>query len=260
MRLEKEHNSLFKIFFCVCILLVFVLTVYVAVAAWNGIKKGKYIGRESEYQNTISVSATGEVYAKPDLGVIEFSVVTEKKTVEDALSENTAKMNRIISEIKGQGVEDRDLKTTVFNIYPRYEYREGLVYPPSGKRVLVGYEVKQGVETKIRELEKIGDIIEAATAAGANQVGQLSFTVEDEEESQNEARKKAIDRAKEKAELLASQLGVDLVRVKNFSENTSLPPVFRAGSIEGLGGKSSPQVETGENKIESSVTIVYEID
>ncbi len=260
MRLETEHRSLFKFFFCICLLLAIVLTVYVAVAAWNGIKKGNYIGKDAEYQNTISVSTTGEVYTKPDLAIMEFSVVTEKKTVEEALSENTDKMNKIISQIKDQDVEDKDLKTTVFNIYPRYEYREGVTYPLPGKRVLVGYEVKQGVETKIRDLGKIGNIIETATAAGANQIGQLRFTVENEEEMQNEARKKAIDKAKEKAELLASQLGVDLVRIKSFSENTSLAPVFRVNKMEGLGAGSSPQIETGENKIESSVTIIYEID
>ena len=256
----KEHNkSFFKFFSVLCSLLVIVLVVYVAVSAWNEIKEGKYIGKDAEYQNTVAVSATGEVYAKPDLGVISFSVVTEKKTVEEALQENTDKMNEVISRLKEQGIEEKDLKTTRFNIYPRYDYIEG-GFPVSGRRILAGYEVTQQVETKIRDLEKTGDIIQTATEAGANQVGQLLFTVDNEEEFENEARKKAIDKAKEKAELLASQLGVDLVRIKSFSENVSLPYVFRAEQTGlGLGG-GSPEIETGENKIESTVTIVYEID
>ncbi len=260
MKIE-ENKPCFKVFFGLCIVLVAVLIAYVVVAVWNGAKEGKYIGRDIEQQSTISVSATGEVYVKPDLGVMSFSVVTEKETVESALAENTEKMNKVISEIKNQGVEEKDLKTTSFNIYPRYEYKREQTLLPSGERVLAGYEVIQRIEVKIRDLEKTGDIVATATEAGANQAGQLRFTVENEDEPRNEARKQAIDKAKEKAELLASQLGVDLAKIKSFSEDISNYPVFWAerGDAVGLGG-GSPEIETGENKIETSVTIVYEID
>lgn len=216
-----------------------------------------------ETKNTISVSETGEIYAKPDLALTTFSVITEAKTVAQAVSENTKKMNAVIDFVKGRGVEEKDLKTTSFNIYPRYEYQkvETEIYPyPPGKRVLVGYEVTQSLEVKIRDMEKIGDIIEGATEAGANQVGDLQFTIDKEDELKKEAREQAIEKAKTKAKELVSQLGVKLVRIINFSESSVVPiptPYFLEKAAGG--GAEAPQIETGENKIEVTVTITYEI-
>ena len=213
--------------------------------------------------NTITVSDTGEIYAKPDLALTTFSVITEAKTVGEALSENTKKMNAVIDFVKGQGVEAKDLKTTGFYIYPRYEYQkvETEIYPyPPGKRVLVGYEVTQSLEVKIRNMEKIGDIIEGATEAGANQVGDLQFTIDKQDELKAQARTQAIEKAKTKAKELASQLGVKLVRIINFSESSQLPyyPLRLEAAAPEAGGEV-PQIETGENKISITVTLTYEI-
>jgi hypothetical protein len=214
--------------------------------------------------NTITVSDTGEVYAKPDLALTTFSVITEAKTVAEAMSENTKKMNAVIDFVKGQGVEEKDVKTTSFNVYPRYEYQkvETEIYPyPPGKRVLVGYEVTQSLEVKIRDMTKIGDIIEGATEAGANQVGDLQFTIDKQDELKQQARAEAIKKAKEKAEKLAEQLGVKLVRITNFSESGVVPYYFglEKAAVPSAGGGETPQIETGENKIEVTVTITYEI-
>ena len=215
--------------------------------------------------NTIAVSETGEVYAKPDLALTTFSVITEAKTVDQALSENTKNMNAVIDSIKKQGVEDKDIKTTRFNISPRYEYQKvgTEIYPyPPGKRVLVGYEVTQSLEVKIRDLTKIGDIIQEATVAGANQVGDLQLTIDKQDELKAQARKEAIKKAKTKAEELASQLGIKLVRITNFSEGISVPFYYGLKEAVGIGGEvvpQSPKIETGENKIAVTVTITYEI-
>lgn len=217
-----------------------------------------------ETKNTISVSETGEIYAKPDLALTTFSVITEAKTVAQAVSENTKKMNAVIDFVKGRGVEEKDLKTTSFNIYPRYEYQkvETEIYPyPPGKRVLVGYEVTQSLEVKIRDMVKIGDIIQGATDAGANQVGDLQFTIDKEDELKKQAREQAIEKTKTKAKELAGQLGVKLVRITNFSESSVIPYYYgleKAAAPSGVGG-GTPQIETGENKIEVTVSITYEI-
>ena len=215
--------------------------------------------------NTITVSDTGEIYAKPDLALTTFSVITEEKTVAEALSKNTRKMNTVIDFVKSQGVEEKDLKTTSFNIYPRYEWyeeKECLVYPcPTGKRVLVGYEVQQSLEVKIRDMAKIGDIIQGATDAGANQVGDLQFTIDKEDELKKQAREQAIEKAKTKAKELASQLGVNLVRISNFSESSIIPYYYGLEKAAAMGAsEEAPQIETGENKIEVNVTITYEIN
>jgi len=242
------------------ILLAF-LIVLLGVYIINEIKRGKYIGQDIEAQNKITVSATGEIYAKPDLAEVSFSVITEEKTVTETLSKNSEAMNKILDSIKGQGVEEKDLKTTGFNIYPRYEWHEkAQITPPQGERVLVGYEVRQTVKVKIRDLGKIGDIIQGATDAGANQVGDLRFTIDKEDEIKKEARKQAIDKAKEKANELASQLGVRLVRITNFQESAVYPRFYALEAIpSGLGGEA-PEIEPGENLIQVTVSITYEIN
>lgn len=215
--------------------------------------------------NTITVSDTGEVYAKPDLALTTFSVVIEAKTVAEAVSQNTKDMNGVIDFAKKQGVEAKDLKTTSFNISPRYEWREEkcAAYPcPTGKRILVGYEVQQSLHVKIRDMAKIGQIIEGATEFGANQVGDLQFTIGKEDELKKEARAQAIEKAKTKAKELARELGVKLVRIINFYESGATPvPYYGLEKMAvPLGaGAETPQVETGENKIEVTVSITYEI-
>jgi len=261
---QLKSNNLLGILVRVLIVFLIVLIIFVIVDIANKIKEGRYIGQEIETKNTITVSDKGEIYAKPDLALTTFSVVTEAKTVAQAMSQNTEKMNAIIDEMKKQGVDEKDLKTISFNIYPRYEYRrttEIIPYPP-GTRVLVGYEVSQSLQVKIRDMTKIGQIIEGATEAGANQVGDLQFTIDKQDELKEQAREEAITKAKDKAKEIASQLGINLVRVTNFSETSIVPRYYGLEKAMALGGgeAEAPEIETGENKIEVTVSITYEIN
>lgn len=264
----SEHKELILIKFGIIVgLLLLVLTVSIGVDIFNKIKEGKYIGKPPELQNTISFTGKGEVFIKPDLALITFAVQNEAKTVTEAVAENAKKINAVIDSMKNLGVESKDLKTASFNISPRYEWHEEevcLSYPcPQGKRVLMGYEVYQSLQVKVRNLEKVGPIIQSATDMGANDVSGLQFTVDDEDEFKNQARKMAIEEAKTKAKELAQQLGVNLVRITNFSESGSSPvPYYALEKAAGIGGAapSAPQIETGENKIEIIVTISYEIN
>ena len=248
----------------VLIAFLIILSVSAAVGIFNKVKEGRYIGQDVEVKNTITVTGTGEVYAKPDLAIVSFTVKTEAKSVAEAMEENTEKMNAVIGFMKAEGIEEKDLKTTNFNIYPRYEYYEKEdieMWPrPEGQRVLVGYEITQSLQIKIREMESVGDIIQLATGAGANQVGSLNFTIDDQDELKNQAREEAIKEAKEKAQELASQLGIKLIRIQSFSESGGYPyyDYIRSEAV-GMGGEA-PKIETGENKIEVSVTLTYEIN
>jgi len=214
-----------------------------------------------ETENTITVSDTGTIYAKPDLAVATASVISEDTTVADALSANTKKMNAVIAAVKTEGVEENDLKTTSFNISPRYEWRDQTYYY-SGERVLVGYEVTQSLQIKIRDLEKAGMIIQKATDAGANEISDLQFTIDNEDELKKQAREQAIDKVKSKAEELAKELGIKLLGISNFSETGVTPYYYgleKAASAVGSGGGETAQIQTGENKIEVTVYITYKI-
>jgi hypothetical protein len=131
---------------------------------------------------------------------------------------------------------------------------------------LVGYEVTQNLTLKIRDLTKIGDIIAKTTEKGANQIGNISFTIDDEFALKNQARELAIEKAKEKAELIAKQSGMKLGEVKSVYENqesTPTPYYTNAKMMDSAGGSgisvSSPEIQSGQNEIKVEVTLVYEV-
>ncbi len=234
------------------------LIFFLGVTTWNRIEARKYIGSEIEDKGSISVTASEEIYVKPDLAQANFSVVTEERTVEAAMNFNSELMNKIIEAVKEKGVEDEDLKTIRFNISPRYEYPDNRW---GGERVLIGYEVTQTLQVKIRDMDSIGEVIDAATGEGANRMGGLTLTVSDKEAVEKEARSKAIEKAKERAKTLSSQLGVRLGRLLSFSEDQGQAPRFyyEAGDVAMGSAGETPDVQTGENKVEVAVTLTYEI-
>jgi len=252
----KSKKKIFLALLSVLVVFFIVLILSTAVDVVNKIKEGRYISQNVRMRNSIVVSETGEVYARPDLAVIAFTVLKEAKTVADAMNENSATMNNVINAVKEQGVEDRDVKTTSFNIRPRYEYSEGTY----GKRILVGYEVVQNLQVKIRDLGKIGTIIEKATSSGANEVSDLQMTIDNQDELKKQAREQAIAAVKIKAGELASQLDVKLGKIVSFSENFYVPLYDVQYSMkEAAGGGEVPDIQTGENKISVSIVVTYEI-
>jgi len=226
------------------------ILVYMVSITMNAFKKHRFIGKDQE---TITVQGRGEVYAAPDLGMMVFSVINEGKTVAEVVEQNTRAMNEVIEVLKETGVLAEDLKTTAFDLYPRYDYLE-----ERGKRVLVGYEISQRLEVKIRDLDKLGLILQAATEAGANQMGSLSFIVDDEEGYKKQARELAIKDANQKALEIVSQLGLEITGIKSFTE--SISPAYFTGYEAVPKTDSSVEIETGQNKIEVLVNIVYKIE
>lgn len=263
---NNKSGGISKTIMSLLALFLVVLTVFVASEAYSSILKAKYISQDVAQKNTITVTGNGEAYAVPDLAVIDFSVVEEAKTVQEATQLNTQKMNAAIDAIKKQGIEDRDLKTTSYSIYPLYEYMQTICVPPcpGGKRVVSGYEASQTVEVKIRNLAKTGQIIEAATSAGSNQTGDLQFIVENPDQYTAKARAEAIAKAVEKAQVIATQLDVKLGKITGFNEGgaRTVPQImYAAKSLDEAAEEAAvPQIQTGQNKIEVSVNITYEIN
>src|SRR3989344_5190903 len=170
--------------------------------------------------NTVSFSGEGKVVAKPDIAKVSLSIVTDALTSKAAQDENSKKSKTVTDYLKKQNINDKDIKTTGYNIYPQYKYPQY-----GGQPTITGYQVNQSMEVKIRDLDKVSDILDGVVSAGANQVNQFGFEIDDPEELQAEARKKAIDDAKKKADELEDQLGIDLGKIVNFSENTGGYPI-----------------------------------
>lgn len=245
--------------------LMFILKMIIAVLliVWgfvlirNDIKRHDFIGRSPEIRDTIYLEGQGSVVGVPDVAVVNVGVRTESKTVEQAQAENTQKMNALVSAYKKLGIEDEDLKTARYNIYPQYDYIRD-----EGQR-LRGYEVSQSLTVKIRDLDQVGDVLDIAGQSGANDVSGLAFEIDDEDDLLKEARDKAIEDVQEKAELLADQLGVKLGRIVSFSENRqgNFPqPVYLEKAV-GIGGAAdaAPSIQAGSEEVTVMVNVEFEI-
>lgn len=212
-------------------------------------------------QDRFTVTGSGTVYAKADIANIEVGLKTEaKKTAAEATIESTKKMNDIVAELKKLNIEEKDIKTSNYNLSPVYNYTN-----QKGQE-LIGYEVTQNLTLKIRDLTKIGDVIAKTTEKGANQIGNINFTIDDEFALKNQARELAIVKAQEKAVLIAKQSGMKLGRVKGVFENSdSTLPIrydytnakmdLSAGGAE----MSAPSIQSGQNEIKVEVSLIYEI-
>lgn len=170
-------------------------------------------------------------------------------------------MDKVIAAVKAAGVEEKDISTQSFYLSPVYDYN-------NGTQIARGYEANQSLSIKVRDLDKVSEVLGAATNAGANQAGNVNFTVDNPEEKRAEARKEAINEAKEKARELAGQLGVSLGDITGFSEGYGggpIPPMYYSRDAYGVGGadmeaaQKAVQLPAGEQEINVTVSITYEI-
>lgn len=247
-----------------------VLTLFLLASAVYVLKEYSFIGAGASITNTISVSGSGEVFAVPDIATFSLTVQEEAKEVADAQEVATKKMNDIIAYLKQQGIEDKDIKTTEYSVQPKYEWKQvtcrvGEVCPP-GNSELTGFIVSQTLTVKVRDTKKAGELLSGAGGRGVSQVSGLSFTIDDEDALKAQARKLAIDEAQAKAEALANDLGVNIVRIVGFNENEGgyMPYMERSMVMDMAGGMgaakaAAPEMPTGENKVSSNVSITYEI-
>ena len=226
----------------------------------------RYIGGGIAAANTISSSGHGEALAVPDIATFNFSVVSDKPTVAAAQTDATQKANATTKYLTDVGVDKKDIQTSDYSIYPQYDYVQGACtngYCPGGKQVLRGYQVRQSTTVKVRDTAKAGELLAGVGTKGATEVSGLQFTFDNPDAVQTDARNKAIADAKSKAETLAKQLGVSLVRVVSFNESQSGTP--RQMMAYGMGGGVSeakavaPEISTGQNKVTDDVTVTYEI-
>lgn len=246
------------------------LALYLLILAVSEFKSMRYIGSGVSASNTITVSGEGEVTAVPDTATFSVTILERAETVAEAQEIATAKSNDIVAYLESEGIDEKDVQTADYSVYPEYEYSTRTCaideYCVPGKQTLIGYQVSQTITIKVRDTEQAGDLLTGVGELGASQVSGLSFTIDDEEALQASARDEAIAQAKEKADELARALGVRVVRIVGFSENGSYPPMpyalgRGAANFDAVAQetKAAPSLPVGENKIYSNVTITYEI-
>lgn len=248
------------------------LMLFLLAATASSLRSMHYIGAGIEPTNTISVSGEGEVFAIPDIAEFTFSVSETAKDVQTAQTNATKKTNASIAYIKEQGIEEKDIKTIDYSVNPHYEWQQGAcpvssggqyIPCPPGKQILTGYDVSQTIQVKVRDTKKAGDVLAGVGSRGATNVSGLNFTVEDQKKLEEEARGKAIAEARDRAEALAKDLHVDLVRVVSFNEGGGglyyAKAMMSAEMARDTVAAPAPEIPVGQNKITSNVTVVYEI-
>ena len=207
-------------------------------------------------ESLFSVTATAEVNTIPSTTQISFGVNKKSPTVEAAKQEVNIIINRITTDLKGLGIPEKDIKTSNYSVSPNYDYT-------SGGEKLNGYNVSANIDVTIKKVEIANKAIDVATKNGATQVGGLQFVLNEDEKNkfEDDARKIAIGKAKQKAASIAKTAGIKLGRVVDVQESgNEIPrPYYGLEAADTMQKQLEPtQLNPGENKVTSTVTLYYE--
>ncbi|OGH71334.1 MAG: hypothetical protein A2921_02805 [Candidatus Magasanikbacteria bacterium RIFCSPLOWO2_01_FULL_43_20b] len=235
------------------ILLVYII-VLVGTIIRNNLAKYDVIGYSDKMERTIMIEAEGKVTAKPDIAMTTMGMTAKAKTVLEAQQKNTEAMNKLIAKLKDLSIAGDDIQTTNYSIYPEYDYKDG-------SSTLVGYSVSQSVQIKIRDLKNADKVLGLAGELGLNNVGGLSFTIDDNDVYIAEARQKALEKVAEKARALSQMLGVRVTSVVSYSEYEADGKGVYYKSMDefGMGGGSAPTIEAGSMDVEMHVSVTLGI-
>ncbi len=242
------------------LLLDAVLAVVVVGGAFIAIPAGLKFKDSLSSASMLTVTSEGKTVVSPDTAQISFSVVSRGRNPEELANTNNEKMNAVIANIKGQGVDEKDIKTSSYNLYPDYQYDR-----QTQRSFITGYTLTQTVDVKIRDLSKVASVLAGVAPLGVNQISGVSFTVDDQDKALTAAREDAISKAKAKAEQMAKASGASLGRLLSVSESGAVPPIPYYDMKEralGMGGGSAvatPSIQPGTQEVRVDVSLTYEL-
>jgi hypothetical protein len=211
---------------------------------------------QAEIPPAISVSGEGTVSVPPDLAQIDAGVASDAKSAREAAEANNAAMGKVLAALKGAGIDEKDYQTSRLSLQPQYAPNR------SGPQAVTGYRASNRVTIKVRDLTKVAGVIDTLVAAGANDIGNVGFTVAQPSKLLDEAREKAVADARRKAEIYAKAAGVTLGAPLDITEGGTPAPVFRSkmmGAIAGGGLAAPVPIAQGEETLSVSVSITWAI-
>ena len=207
----------------------------------------------ADEQRRITVSGKGEVAAIPDIASMSLGVETEAKTPSEALAENASRMTAVMAKLKEAGIAEKDMQTSQLGIWPVYTDRSQSHVTP----IINGYRASNQLNVTIRDIARVGEILDQAVADGANKVNGPSFSIAEPEPLYQEARDVAVKDAIAKAERYAKAAGVTLGEIISISEAGGGPVIARQMRAEAMA--ASTPVAAGENTFSASVTMIFAI-
>lgn len=204
----------------------------------------------------LSVSASADATRVPDVATISTGVVTQATDANAAMRANAMQMDKVMAAIRAAGIAERDIQTAGINLNPQYKYVEN--QPPG----IVGYQASNTVNVKVRDLSKLGKVLDAFVANGANQINGPSFEVDQPDAAYDEARLGALKKAQARADTYAAALGMKVRRIVSISEGgANLPrpmPMMRAQAMD-AGFAKETSVSPGEASLSVSIDVVFEL-
>jgi len=206
----------------------------------------------------LQVSAQGEVHRVPDVAQVGVGVVTEAADAKAALAANATQMERVIAAVRKAGIADKDVQTTGVSLQPQYQYVENQPLK------LSGYQANNRVSVKVRDVSKVGDVLDAFVAQGANQIDGPSFTLDDPDSALDEARRVALAKARARAAMYAKSLGLKIGRIVSIDETGAgfQPPqpmmmMAKAGMAQ---DSAQTPVMPGEQSHGITLNVVFELE
>ena len=204
--------------------------------------------------HTISVTGVGTVVTTPDVADLRLGVTITRPTVRATRADAAAAMTKVLAALKALGIADKDIQTTNISLQPAYDYNAN-ANPPR----IIGYALSNGVAVTVRDLDKVGDAIDDALAAGATTFDGVSFRVADPAKAQQQARTDAMNQAKANASTLAAAAGVTISGVASISETTAQTPypIFYGAAAGAPTKDVATPVQVGTTDVTITVSVVY---
>jgi len=210
-------------------------------------------------RRTISMSGTGEINAKPDIAYISSGVISQAKTAGEAMDQNSKAMEQVIATLKNAAIADKDIQTSSFSVQPQYFYdKKNRRRPPE----IIGYQVSNQVTVTVRDLTKLGGVLDKMVTVGANRLGNIRFSIANPKPLLNEARKLATAEAINKAKLYAEAAGVKLGIITSIRESSVRQPQPRtyARAMAAAPARRPVPVQAGEQKTSVRVTLTWTLE
>lgn len=201
------------------------------------------------------VTGEGKVSVTPDIAIVNLGIEEGGASLKQVQDSVNKKSKNLVDALKKLGVAESDIKTTAYNIYPDYDYN---LQPAK----ITGYRVSTNYQVKVKDFDKVNDILVKATESGANVVGNISFDINEitKNKKLQEAREEAVAQAKEKAEGLAKAAGISLGKIINVSESQGGNYPGPMALMEKSGtGITNPDIQPGETELSVTVSLSYEV-
>jgi uncharacterized protein len=207
---------------------------------------------------TLNLGAYGETKVAPDMATINFAVVTEAATAQEAMRENARRMSEVMAALRRSGIAERDVQTSGLNLNPQYRYEEN--QPPR----LTGYQATNQVTVTVNDLARLGPSVDAVVGAGVNQIGGVGFGLKDPAAAENAARQAAVRALQAKAYLYAGAVNLKVKRLVSLTEGTSFTapppmPMARMAAME-MAADAKTSVSPGELRVRVDVSGTYELE